>query len=80
MPYIPLADRKRAQTFPTTAGELNYAISRLMALYIDTRGLSYQHISDCIGALEGAKDEFQQRVVRPYEDEKRAATGPVYFP
>lgn len=60
------------------AGELNYAITVLIARYWRDRGPSYQAANDIVGALEGAKTEFQRRILAPYEDMKREQNGDVY--
>jgi hypothetical protein len=87
MPYIKPSDKarldaglcsyneeKRAQT----AGELNYLFTTLAIEYLNTKGLNYQNINDVVGALDGAKVEFQRRVVAGYEDKKIAENGDVY--
>lgn len=82
MPYI--KPNLRPALMPVTgvaaisSGELNYQITCLLTYYLDARGLSYHVINDIVGALEGAKQEFYQRVAVPYEEEKRAANGDVY--
>ena len=80
MPYISPIMRLAidAGTAPTTSGELNYAFTREILRYIDVQGLDYSIINDIVGALEGAKAEFQRRVVAPYEDRKIAQNGDVY--
>jgi hypothetical protein len=78
MPYIATNSRARAETMPLTPGELNYAITILCKDYLAAAGLSYQHINDVLGALEGAKQEFYRRVAVPYEDGKIAENGDVY--
>ncbi len=83
MPYISQARRDviEDQTgVPRTAGELNYAITRLCVNYLQDPGveLSYQLINDVLGALEGAKLEFYRRVAVPYEDKKIEDNGDVY--
>jgi hypothetical protein len=35
-------------------------------------------VNDVVGALDGAKAEFQRRVVAPYEDKKIRENGDVY--
>lgn len=79
MPYIK-KDRREAisgirQELPENAGELNYEFTRDIQDYVMMKGLSYQTINDVIGALEGAKAEFQRRVVAPYEDLKIQQNG-----
>ena len=60
MPYISAERRPRARVGPTSAGELNFAFTDLIRFYIQSRHLDYQAINDVVGALEGAKAEFQQ--------------------
>jgi hypothetical protein len=62
----------------TTSGELNYAISMIVKYYFRLNGADYQAINDIVGALEGAKTEFQRRVVAPYEDGKIDSNGDMY--
>lgn len=85
MPYIPTADRPRAEHAPRTPGELNFAFTRLILRYLSPTGvplsqagITYQHLNDVLGALEGAKLEFVRRVVNPYEDQKITSAGDVY--
>ena len=78
MPYIKAKDKLRASYSPETAGELNYQFTNLMQDYVRRNGLTYQTLNDVVGALEGAKAEFQRRVVAPYEDIKIATNGDVY--
>lgn len=59
------------------AGDLNYAFTVLAKDYISRKGLNYQNINDVIGALEGAKAEFQRRTVAPYEDTKIIENGDI---
>jgi len=84
MPYIKQSDRVGIDSrtrLPQTAGELNYAITRLILTYADQPSngpFNYQKINDIIGALEGAKQEFYRRRVGPYEDKKIIENGDVY--
>lgn len=82
MPYIDKNTRILMECqlgrFPQTPGELNYAVTKLLKIYMQSRGLSYQTINDVIGALEGAKIEFYRRVAAPYEDKKIEENGDVY--
>ncbi len=64
--------------WPNNAGELNYLVTRLIALYLKHRGTSYQTMNDIVGALDNAKDEFRRRIQHPYEDKKIAENGDVY--
>jgi len=78
MPYIEQESRDRAEMFPRTPGELNFAITRLLTGYIAYKGQNYTYMNDALGALEGAKLEFYRRVVVPYENAKREHNGDVY--
>lgn len=61
-----------------TAGDLNYAFTMLAIDYVKRMGLNYQNINDVVGALDGAKAEFQRRIVADYEDSKAEINGDVY--
>lgn len=81
MPYITADARARldAGGTPETAGELNYAITRLVDAYLIQQGeIRYAHLNEVIGVLECAKLELYRRVAAPYEDRKRGETGDVY--
>lgn len=87
MPYISQAARDKLESWPDepthtpdSAGELNYMFTKLAADYIMANGLNYQRLNDVVGALDGAKAEFQRRVVAPYEDKKIRENGDVYPP
>ena len=73
MPYT----KTRAVT-PLNAGDLNRAFTELAIEYLRVNGLRYQTINDVVGALVGAKDEFNRRVVAPYEDDCIKENGDVY--
>ena len=81
MPYIVLTARQYIDGWvrsPNSAGELNYLFTSAALEYLESRGLNYQTINDIVGALEGAKAEFQRKVVGPYEDKKIIENGDVY--
>ena len=82
MPYIPQDDRKNAAPvlrYPAdTSGELNFQFTQLIVAYMRRHGKCYATMNDIVGALEGAKSEFQRRVVGPYEDTKIKENGDVY--
>lgn len=79
MPYISQVNRQELQSrYARTPGELNYQITKLLAKYIRTNGLSYQRINEVVGALDGASKEFYRRVAEPYEDLKMRQHGDVY--
>lgn len=60
-----------------TAGDLNYIFTLICNEHL-RKGLNYQGINDCVGALEGAKIELYRRIAVPYEDLKISENGDVY--
>jgi len=87
MPYIEQERRKEIQSVNLgmidydeilTAGELNFAISKIIAVYLSNNGTQYRTINDILGALEGAKLEFYRRVAVPYEERKIEENGDIY--
>lgn len=83
MPYIKPEDQRRycarqIDTF-THPGELNFAFTDLINLYIKDKGLSYQVINDVLGALSGSSLEFYRRIAVPYEVKKLEDNGDVYL-
>lgn len=85
MPYVSPEARRRldAGGAPRDAGELNYAVTRLVDEYLSGRAerdgrLRYTHLNEAVGVLECAKLELYRRVAAPYEDEKREESGDVY--
>lgn len=88
MPYIEPSARKRLASYadptPMTPGELTYVIQHAMANYLDLRGrlqpcgIRYEDLAVCLGALEGAKLDLIERVIKPYEEAKRVVNGDVW--
>lgn len=80
MPYIDPQRRIDIQqgSHPINAGELNYALTTVIKTYLKDKDLRYSTINDIMGALEGAKMEFYERVVRPYENKKIKDNGDCY--
>lgn len=85
MPYVTPAARSRldAGDPPAEAGELNYAITRLVDAYLarqaeESGRIRYAHLNEALGVLECAKLELYRRITAPYEDEKIAENGDVY--
>lgn len=85
MPYVTPDARLRLEAGdpPRNAGELNYALTRLVDAYLVARAgeagrMRYAHVNEVIGVLECAKLELYRRVAAPYEDGKQAETGDVY--
>lgn len=61
----------------STAGELNYIISKLCLEYLKTNGKNYQKMNDLMGVLTGVQAELYRRVISPYEDEKIISNGDI---
>ena len=85
MPYVTndrrLIDTKTVAEFlppKPVAGDLNFFLTIVIQSYVEAKGLSYSTINDVVGAMEGAKAEFQRRVVAPYEDGAIARNGDLY--
>lgn len=81
MPYVDVEARARldAGGRPANAGELNYAVTRLVDQYLVERGgLRYAHLNEVVGVLECAKLEVYRRLAAPYEDAKIRDSGDVY--
>lgn len=85
MPYIPKHRRAGLESpgIPQTAGELNYAITRLCVRYIAQKcgsgeDFSYTAINETVGALDCAKMELYRRIAAGYEDRKLAENGDAY--
>lgn len=84
MPYINFIERDKLETLIqsiqstniASAGQLNFVISKLLKSYWQDRK-NYQAINDIVGALEGAKAEFQRRTVALYEDQKIKENGDI---
>jgi len=83
MPYIEqprrsaLDNRELQDVQPLSAGELNYAVTRLCLAYLHHHGLRYDTLNAIVGALECAKIEFSRRIVAPYEETKMKLNGDV---
>lgn len=61
----------------SSTGELNYCIYKLFKLWLQTRGVNYDSISDCIKTMECAKLEFYRMILSPYENIKIKENGNV---
>lgn len=85
MPYIDAQARERisidicfGHPEDFTVGNLTYVLTYIVNGYVKKRGKSFQSLAEVVAALEQTKDEFQRRVVHPYEDEKMKKNGDVY--
>ena len=81
MPYVDKDARTRLdkREMPKNAGELNYAITKLVDGYLKSKGtIRYAHLNEVMGAMECAKLELYRRIAVPYEDSKIEQNGDVY--
>lgn len=82
MPYITqgakdaLADGAQ----PHDAGELTYLLQQVVQDYIRsaTHGYRYQTYAEVLGALEGCKADFVDRILLPHERNKKLDNGDVW--
>lgn len=84
MPYITQERRRHLNNaidwqklLPGNAGELNYLVSVICAEYVAKKGLKYSVLAEVQSALHGAMDEFNRRIVGPYEDTKIEENGDI---
>ena len=80
MPYIAKDRRTSIDVMgetPATKGELTYSFYVLALRYLKFKGKSFDTLGDVVAALEQAKDEFQRRLIHPYENEKIKTNGDV---
>ena len=78
MPYINSAAKISVDSHgPSTPGELNYAITKLVLEYLPATP-SYADLNCVVGVLESAKLEFYRKMISKYEDQKCFENGEVY--
>jgi hypothetical protein len=83
MPYITKERREAIDNYgsaPSSAGELNYAITKLLTRYLKENyvNLTYSGINEVRGVLVCVGDEFYRRVAVLYEEDRRARNGDVF--
>jgi hypothetical protein len=82
MPYVNEEARLRleplARIRPLTPGELNYCITKLVLNFMASQTHNYAAYNAAVGAMENAKNEFQWRCLRHYEDEAMKKHGDVF--
>jgi hypothetical protein len=84
MPYI-TPDRRfgAIDSYPETSGELTYLLQQMLDSYLshklETTGeVRFADLNDCLGALRAAQFDFEDRVLKPYEERKRLENGDVW--
>jgi len=89
MPYIKQEDRLRYDArinalitdiliHKSSAGDMNYIITRLLDAAYNFKEPSYSKINEAIGVLECAKMELYRRVAVLYENKKIELNKDVY--
>ncbi len=84
MPYITNEERDEVDAHGAkTVGQLTYKLTGELAVYLDdviatTGEIHYSDLAECLAALEGAKADFIERVLKPYEKKKRKENGDVW--
>ena len=86
MPYIKQEDRQRfddaLDAVPSfdSKGELEYAVTVLMHIFMYSRAERYATLHDCVYAVQHAADEFRRQRLDKREDAAIAANGDVKAP
>jgi len=85
VPYIPKRERERLlekMTIPDMRGSmpgiLAFALTKVLVSWLPGRP-RYQHFAEAMGVIESLKLELYRRMVAPYEDQKKAENGDVFF-
>ena len=77
MPYIgSIAKKQLEEGHPIEKpGNLTYLIQQLLRRYWKNSPQNYQAIAEILGSLQGARFDFEQRIVLDYERKKRDENG-----
>lgn len=84
MPYIPFEQRQEVRerfvrgTGVAEPGELAYLITDAIDSFVGGQ-YDFARLAAALGALESARAEFYERVVKPYEATKRAENGEAFI-
>lgn len=82
IPYIKKSDRKYIDSKIhdiafTNKGELEYAIFKLMTMYMKSRTFKYSELHDVTYAAIHCGDEFRRRFLDVRENEARELNGDI---
>lgn len=83
MPFIIKAERKQfddvLKNLPNfeTKGQLEYAVTYLMHIYMHTRAFKYSTTHDCVYAVHHSADEFRRSTLDIREDQAKESNGDV---
>lgn len=80
MPYLTEERKLELATglTPTTSGDLTYQIQQAIQTYLKTDRVNFARLAEVLGILEAAKVDFVDRVLLPYERNKRTENGDVW--
>ncbi len=91
MPYVDQKTKDRLPSYPQGArptelphscGQLTYLITNQIIAYLESarqsRGVSFENLGVVEGALGKALTDFNERIVKPYEEKKREQNGDVW--
>lgn len=84
MPYIDKKSKSRLlpqleSIFCDSEGELCYAVSVLMMEFCKHREpLNFSTLNSAIGAVRYAANHFEDRILKPYEQQKMRENGDIY--
>ena len=84
MPYIKAKDRPKLDyhidglgSVISNEGDLNYAVTRLCKIYVNTKGEKYSTYNTLVGALECIKLELYRKQISIYEEKKENENGSI---
>jgi hypothetical protein len=84
MPYIPFSEREKARqkyasgTGLDTPGELAFIIADALDCFVGGQ-YDFSVLAAALGAVDSARTEFYEQVVKPYEASKRAENGNAFI-
>ncbi len=81
MPYISEEAKKclAVEGFPIeNPGNLTYMIQQVLKRYWKNSPQKYRAIAEILGSIQGARFDFEQRIVKDYERTKLEANGDVW--
>lgn len=84
MPYIPQEQREDVMRRLAAGhglqepGELSYAVAEAIEAFMGTGDFRFERMAAALGAVDAAVDQFNEQVVRPYEQRKRMEQGNVF--
>ena len=78
MPYIDKQFRLNVLVQPIGPGELDYQLTMCVIEYLNRTGHNFLVMNSIVGVLDNVKNEFQRRIMHPYEDKKKELNGDVY--